>query len=284
MSERPVMAGDAPRPGADPVDAAPRNALLRYLARFDDGLVIRWAFFGMMAGTLGVLGMDLYEMSAQDRSGAPAAPGVALPVLPPAVESATPGDQGRDPREFLTTDEAALKGSMEFALGAGGVLTAKGTIEPGAALRFAGEVESRGEYVKTVALNSPGGSLEDAMAMARLIRDRGFTTEVADGALCASSCPLILAGGQERRAGARAAVGVHQFYTVGDGPSAPAQAMSDAQATTARITRHLTEMGVDPALWLHALDTPPRALYYFSVEQLATYRLVTAPAPVAAGQ
>ena len=53
--------------------------------------------------------------------------------------------------------------------------------------------------------------------------------------------------------------------------------MSDAQATTARISRHLAEMGVDPALWLHALDTPPQALYYFSPEELAKYRLVTAP-------
>jgi hypothetical protein len=40
-------------------------------------------------------------------------------------------------------------------------------------------------------------------------------------------------------------------------------------------------MGVDPALWLHALDTPPQALYYLSPEELADYRLVTKPASVA---
>ena len=45
--------------------------------------------------------------------------------------------------------------------------------------------------------------------------------------------------------------------------------MADAQATTARISRHLATMGVDPALWLHALDTPPRALYYFSPDEMA---------------
>ena len=37
----------------------------------------------------------------------------------------------------------------------------------------------------------------------------------------------------------------------------------------------------DPALWLHALDTPPRELYYFTVEQMSEYKLVTSPAPVA---
>ena len=53
--------------------------------------------------------------------------------------------------------------------------------------------------------------------------------------------------------------------------------MADAQATTARISRHLAEMDVDPALWLHALDTPPRALYYFTPDELAGYRMVTTP-------
>ena len=57
--------------------------------------------------------------------------------------------------------------------------------------------------------------------------------------------------------------------------------MSDAQATTARISRHLAEMDVDPALWLHALDTPPRALYYFSPAELAKYKLVTSPVATA---
>ena len=34
-------------------------------------------------------------------------------------------------------------------------------------------------------------------------------------------------------------------------------------------------MGVDPALWLHALETPPDRLYYLSPEELTTYKLVT---------
>jgi hypothetical protein len=57
--------------------------------------------------------------------------------------------------------------------------------------------------------------------------------------------------------------------------------MSDAQATTARISRHLIDMGIDPTVWLHALDTPPQALYYLSPEEMAKYRLVTAPVATA---
>jgi hypothetical protein len=84
-----------------------------------------------------------------------------------------------------------------------------------------------------------------------------------------------------RTIGAKAAVGVHQFYAAAETPTGPAQAMADAQMTTARISRHLIEMGIDPALWLHALDTPPQALYYFSADELTKYRLATKPVATA---
>jgi hypothetical protein len=52
--------------------------------------------------------------------------------------------------------------------------------------------------------------------------------------------------------------------------------MADAQTTTARITRFLAITGVDPSVWVHALETPPDRLYYFTPEELTKYRLVTA--------
>jgi len=169
-----------------------------------------------------------------------------------------------------------LARSMQFTLAADGVLIAQGSIEPGTAAKFKAELQALGGIVKAVSLNSPGGSLNEAMAMARQVRDRGLKTQVADGAVCASSCPLLFAGGVERVAGTRAAIGVHQFYTQPvPGLRGSIDAMSDAQITTARISRHLAEMGIDPAAWLHALDTPPTSLYYFSSSELAEYRFTT---------
>lgn len=275
------LAGEAP----PPVVAPRRNLFIRYISRFDDGEVIRWAFRGLLIGAIGVLALDLRDLMRENATIAPdaARPAeIAAPVLPPAVDGDGPA-QSIDPRQHVTADQEMLRRPVRFELEAGGVLFAQGFIDPGAALRFAEEIAARGEYVTTVALNSSGGSLSDAMAIAELIREEGMATEVPDGALCASSCPLILAGGVTRKAGDKAAVGVHQFYAAGGLSAAPAQAMSDAQVTTARINRHLAEMGVDPALWLHALDTPPRALYYLSVEELVRYRLVTDDMPVAAG-
>lgn len=263
---------------------ARRNLLLRYIARFDDGEVIRWAFRGLLVGAIGVLALDLRDLMQQRAAHAPdaAVPAeIAEPVLPPAVDGDGPA-QSSDPREHVTADEDMLRRPMRFDLVAGGVLSAQGFIDPGAADRFAEEIAARGEYVETVSLNSSGGSLSDAMAIAELIRDKGLATEVADGALCASSCPLIFAGGVARTAGEKSAIGLHQFYAAGGEPAGPAQAMSDAQVTTARINRHLETMGVDPALWLHALETPPRALYYLSREELARYRLVTGEGPATA--
>lgn len=259
--------------------ASVQSPIRRYLARFDDGELVRWIFRGVLAGAIGVLAMDFYDLyQANARTALETTDAPATPMLPPAFEPGEPLPE--DPRKFVTGDPAALRAPMQFSLGAAGVLMAQGSIDPGAAARLATELDARGEYVKTVSLNSPGGALQDAIDMAKLVHDRKLNTEVADGALCASSCPLFFAGGKERLAGAEAAIGVHQFFataTVKDPTARPdaAKALSDAQITTARITRHLTDMGVDPAIWLHALDTPPQSLYYFSKDELSKYKLAT---------
>jgi hypothetical protein len=246
------------QPGqSEPTFAArAQSAVIRYLRRFDEGEVIRWAFRGMLIGTIGVLAMDLWELSQQGGA-AIDTPDVETSFLPPEVEVRDPAEKGIDPRDYLKIDEDKLRAPMLFTLGPNGVLTAEGMIDPGAADRLAEELETRGEYVATVSLNSPGGSVEDAMTMGKLLRENDVSTEVADGALCASSCPLIFAGGQKRIADKQAAIGVHQFFAVGEVKAGAEQAMADAQSTTARITRYLTELGVDPAL----RHTPPREMY-----------------------
>jgi hypothetical protein len=156
-----------------------------------------------------------------------------------------------------------------------------GSIDVGAAERFAAEIAARGEYVETIVLDSPGGSVVDALAIGDLIHESGLATMVGAGALCASSCPIVLASGAERFASPEAAIGVHQIYAaaLSDDPQnalrVAGTAMSDAQTTTGEIISHLTRSGVDPALWLHALATPPDRLYYFTPEEMTGLKLVT---------
>jgi Predicted periplasmic protein len=250
------------------------RGVIAALARIEDGAILRFAFFALLAGTLGVLYVDFREMS---RATPEALTYTPQPILPPA----TTEDGGGRERPALTTAPDVLDDPLALALGSNGVLTLTGTIDPGSAARFAEEVAARGEYVSTVLLDSPGGSVNDALEIGRLIQEKAYATEVRDGGLCASSCPIIFASGAERRAGRDAAIGVHQIYAAAlsaspvDALSVAGIAMADAQSVTAEVSRHLGASGVDPAVWLHALETPPDRLYYLSVEELERYRLVT---------
>ncbi|MEM1365525.1 MAG: hypothetical protein AAGH82_07210, partial [Pseudomonadota bacterium] len=122
----------------------------------------------------------------------------------------------------------------------------------------------------------PGGSVTDALSISKAIRDAGWDTQVRSGSLCASSCPLILSGGVERLVGRQAAVGVHQVFTTQNDQRSNADSISGTQSLTAEITRHLQAMGVETQVWVHALETPPQYLYYFTPEELAEFKLATA--------
>jgi hypothetical protein len=251
-----------------------RRSLAAALAAIGDGAIVRAAFFAMLAGTAVVLWLDWKELTANQQT-VEAMP--SIPVLP----AFNPDNPMLPGGPTVTTDPELLRQPLKVELGPGGVLSLTGSIDPGSFERVQAEIEARGEYVKSVSLNSPGGSVTDAVKIGALMVVGEYTTAVAPGALCASSCPLIFAGGKVRQASKQSAIGVHQIYAMasaGDLPSGLAgagTAMSEAQRTTAIITRYLNTTSVDPAFWLHALETPPDQLYYLSAEELSKYRLVT---------
>jgi hypothetical protein len=252
----------------------PRRSFLGWLAGLDDGVIIRTAFFIMLAGCAAVLWIDYRELNEAEL------PLVGTPQIPvlPAFDPDAPA-QPAGPA--VTSDMDALRQPLGVKLASGGTLEVTGTIDVGSAERFKTAIADFAEYVKVVALDSPGGSVNDALEIGRMIREAKFITSVAAGALCASSCPLIFAGGVERKADPASAIGVHQIYANVSAESLPVglraagAAMSDAQKTTATITRYLTNSGVDSALWLHALETPPDRLYYLSPAELTQYKLAT---------
>ena len=173
---------------------------------------------------------------------------------------------------------------MTFELVGGGRLMATGTITPGISQGLAAEIERRGEYIKTVVLNSPGGSVSDALAMGRLIREKRLATEVEAGKYCMSSCPLVFAGGVDRRTGDKAMIGVHQvaaMRSAANGP--PRDEMSLAQNISARCQRYLGEMGINLQVWVHAMETPHDRLFVFKPDELKSLNMVTAALPPATG-
>ncbi|WP_291864764.1 hypothetical protein [Bradyrhizobium sp.] len=252
--------------------------------------VLRWLFRSVATVTVAVLALDLAGMNGflnnAQMAGTPSevtrvSPAMDQPTIMPSVLA--PLLPGSDKRLMaLPQPDGALARPMTFDLVGGGRLLATGTITPGISEAFAAEVSKRSDYIKTVVLNSPGGSVTDALAMGRLIRESKFATEVAAGKYCASSCPLMFAGGIERRVGDKAAIGVHQVAALGSASvGLPRDEMSVAQNISARCQRYLGDMGINLQVWVHAMETPHDRLFVFKPEELKSLNIVTATAPTA---
>jgi hypothetical protein len=260
-----------------------------WLTDHADEAILRWIFRSALLVTIAVLAVDLASINGwivyPDPATTPTEiredlPTLNLPSLVPSILA--PLLPGGDKRLVpLRQPDGALAKPMTFDLVGGGKLLATGTITPGISQSFATEVDRHGDYIKTVVLNSPGGSVADALAIGRLIRARKFATEVEAGQYCASSCPLVFAGGVERRAGDNAAIGVHQVAAIkqaANGP--PRDEMSVAQDISARCQRYLGDMGVSLQVWVHAMETPHDRLFVFKPDELKSLNLVTAaPGP-----
>src|SRR2546430_4134586 len=167
-----------------------------------DEAILRWIFRSIVMVTIAVLAVDLATMQGWIANPGPAStpaeielgsPALNLPSLPSVLAPWLPGGDKR--LVPLPQPDGIMAQPMTFELVSGGKLMATGTITPGSPQSFAAEVGKRGDYVKTVVLNSPGGSVTDALAMGRLIRERKFATEVEAGKNFTSSCPLVFAGG-----------------------------------------------------------------------------------------
>ena len=258
---------------APEMTSVPRR-IINWAAAFEDGAIIRAAFFGLLSATAVILWLDYSDLMGADVR-------LQQPALSPILPAFDPKSPGGAAGPQVTTPMDLLRQPLEVKLTGGGVLALTGTIDPGAADRVAAEIAAHGEYIKIVALDSPGGAVADALAIGKLIRDKGLATSVAAGALCASSCPLVFAGGKERLATSQSAIGVHQIYAAAPTGSlssrlaAAGSAMSEAQTLTAEISRYLRSMGISEEVWLRALETPPDRLTYFSTADLTGLKLVT---------
>jgi hypothetical protein len=262
-------------------DTALRQRLHRWLAGNAEDQVLRWLLRVLLIATVSVLALDLSAMTGLDQGWRETLEQPVLPdIAPITTEVPVTPEPGRRVVPARKADGALAK-PMRFTLGKNGRLIATGMIAPGSAAAFASEVNARGEYVKTVVLNSPGGSVGDALEMGRLIRARGFAAEVEKNGICVSSCPLVFVGGVKRAAGANAIIGVHQVFAPDPAEAARHDTMSDAQRVSARCQRYLAEMGVDLKTWVHAMETPKDRLFIFSANELRELNIVT-PANVAA--
>ncbi|MER8370768.1 hypothetical protein [Mesorhizobium sp. M0306] len=122
-------------------------------------------------------------------------------------------------------------------------ISAEGSIEAGTPALFKRTLKALGGRKLPIVVDSPGGNVEAALTLGRLIRKnkldiavgktrfvgclpdvknckendgkgaRYFGNAYANGAICNSACPLMFSGGIRRVVGERAFLGVHQITT-----------------------------------------------------------------------
>jgi hypothetical protein len=182
-------------------------------------------------------------------------------------------------------------------------LSAEGRIGPGAAADLAEALQRLDGRRLPILIHSPGGSVADAMAMGELIRARGLTVAVArtlitdcperaprcasgpgraitGGAMCASACVLVLAGGVERLVGPAPLIGVHQITTVVRETEGLAHLTSTRKVyeqldADAAVSAYLAAMGVGDPVMALMRKTPAVSVRWLSLADLKASHLAT---------
>ncbi|RYH02792.1 hypothetical protein EU805_09340 [Salipiger sp. IMCC34102] len=209
---------------------------------------------------------------------------------PELTQPLSPGDQTRryapsdiNPRAPrpgtrpvpVDTDMPSRLAFQDTVWDAAPVITLTGTIAPGDADRFADFLATVDPAPELAFLNSPGGSVMDALAIGRQMRDAGLGTRMTETDICLSACPYLLASGTDREVEDGALVGVHQHY-FGENTALPAfLAVEDIQRGQGDVMTFLDQMGIDPLVMQHALVTPPDEIYLLTPEELTRYRMTT---------
>ena len=203
-----------------------------------------------------------------------------------------PGDQVRhyEPRVFRpsyvspTRDPAVplpseVPDRLEFSTieipDFGAAILLNGRFEAGDAVRFEGFLEGLEADLPAIVLNSPGGVVDEALSIGRVIRDRELDTAVLSGMYCVSSCPYVLAGGVERTVSRNATVGLHQHYFNAPKFLPVYFAVEDIQFGQGQTMRFLVDMGIGAEVMIYSLNTPPQDIYVLVEEELVDTRLAT---------
>lgn len=158
-----------------------------------------------------------------------------------------------------------------------------------------------------VAVNSPGGDVDAALAMGRAIRAAGLDVLVArvapdgavalDGAICSSACTLILAGGVNRFAAPEARIGVHSmrqsetervvervYRRNGEGREVVSERVisqktkpldSPPEVANRGVAEHLAAMGIGKAFTDLTLSTPHSQIRVLSAKEKLETGIVT---------
>jgi hypothetical protein len=114
-------------------------------------------------------------------------------------------------------------------------------------------------------IKSGGGSLEEGLGIARLVRDRALV--VYAFRKCDSACALIFFAAKARYIGRRSKIGVH---SVSNGRG---KEDGDSVRTTVEMSRLLVGLGVPPSVIGKLVTTPPAKITYLDNRDLVELKV-----------
>lgn len=127
-----------------------------------------------------------------------------------------------------------------------------------------------------VYLDSPGGSLGEALEMGRLLREHQITAVVDDGALCVSACVFVLAGASKRVLHVNGRLGIHRSRLPLKllAHLEPGEAEAFYSKLHALAADYLEEMRMPIALFDAMQDIPAEDIRYLSIREAMEMGLV----------
>lgn len=162
------------------------------------------------------------------------------------------------------------------------LIYAEGPIVEGTASRFTAFLSDNDvPSGAAVILNSPGGSVSEALALGSIIRQHNFETSVSSGvpkvgqrpAACFSACTLAFLGGTRRYVAPDALFGVHQLSTTAK--LSPEEALKQAQNSIGQITAYVALMGAKAEFVYQLTRATPDQINVLNQQQLLQLNVVT---------
>lgn len=136
-----------------------------------------------------------------------------------------------------------------------------GEIEIGSALEFKRALAAA-PAATVLALNSPGGDVQIGLLIADNVFEKGLTTFIPPGSVCASACSYIFLAGRSRTALGR--LGVHQMH-------GSVQDNASVQLNMADVFEALNKFGTSPEVINLMLRTPSEDVHFFTDDEIARF-------------
>src|SRR5262245_1164488 len=136
-----------------------------------------------------------------------------------------------------------------------------------------------------VVLRSPGGLLDEGLAIGEQIRQKGFASAVAESTLCASACALAWLGGRPRLMKETSRIGFHAAYVqggsykreIGVGNAVVGAYLTD-MGFNLSVVRYVTTPGLEEIQWLSTRDAIRLGIAVYSYEDTLLASHSVAPA------